>query len=159
MLLNTTSANAMTINLQQAIEMALENSRSIEQSEEDRDIARWNLSAVRISAEPKTEVNKLEGSYYRPYRNSSLYSDYKREMTNNITASMPIYSGGKLEAKRRSAELALNESDLILENTRQTVKYKTAEAYYKVMQSKDVIKVQEEAVEVLNKHLDNLKIQ
>ena len=163
LILSTSSVNAMNITLSKAIEMALESSRSIEQGEEDRDAARWNLSAVRRNNGPSLRYsagyNKIGGAYYRPYRNSPNYPDYDTEMSNSINVTVPLYSGGKMEAQRHSAAYALNETDLIIEHTRQDVKYQTADAYYQLLENKDLIKVQEEAVDVLNQHLNNVKIQ
>ena len=162
-MLNSPGANAMNITLNQAIEMALESSRAIEQSEEDRDAARWNLSAVRRQSGPTLNYNagynKIGGSYYRTYRRSAGAPDYETEMSNDVNVSIPIYSGGRMEAQRQSAAYALNETDLLLERTRQQVKYQTANAYYKLLQARDLIKVQEEAVDVLNQHLGHVKIQ
>ena len=153
----------MNITLNQAIEMALESSRAIEQGEEDRDTARWNLSVAKRQSGPNlsysTRYNKLGGPYYRSARQSSNSPEYETEMTNDFNVTIPLYTGGRLEAQTQSAAYTLNETDLLLERTRQQVKYQTANAYYQLLQARDLIKVQEEAVDVLNQHLNNVKIQ
>ena len=45
-------AESLKINLNDAINFALKNNRTIEQSADDREAARWNLSAIRRSFGP-----------------------------------------------------------------------------------------------------------
>lgn len=160
--MSSSNAEAYNLTLSQAIEMALESSRAIEQGEEDRDNAKWQLSAAKRQAGPtlnyNTSYNKLGGPRYKTWRQQSNVA-WSKEMENDLNVSMPIYSGGNLEAQRQGAAYALNASDLVLERTRQQVKYEASNAYYQLLQARDLIKVQEEAVDVLSKHLNQVKIQ
>ena len=177
---NTTFASeGMTLTLDEAISLALKNNRLIEQSAFEREAARWNLSAARRSSgltfSWSSTLNHIGGRYYRSYRqyhdqakfaakydsnvNPKLYPSYDNENVNNLNLSMPLYTGGRLENQRESARYALNSADLNLENSRQTVKYQAAAAYYQVLQQKSLVGVQEEAVHLLQEHLRNVMIQ
>lgn len=176
--------DSLKINLQDAVNLALKNNRAIEQSAEDRESARWNLSAVRRSFGPRLSIssnlNKIGGRYYHSRRenrqaflsaseeerlyyfgNRTLadYPRYESEHTNTFSLSMPIYSGGSLEAQKKSAEFNLNSADLVLENTRQEIKFRTAQAYYQVLQYGDLMNVRQEEIQTLSEHLENVKIQ
>ena len=177
----TFAAEGVTLTLDEAIALALKNNRLIEQSEDDREAARWNLSAVRRGSGPTlswaSNLNRIGGRYYR--RNSlrnyhdqalgakkagqdvnmSLYPSYENENYNSANLSMPIYTGGRLENQRKTARYRLNEADLTLENSRQTVKYQAAQAYYQVLQRASLVNVQEEAVGLLQEHLRTVAIQ
>ena len=181
----TGAANAeenLTITLEEAISLALENNRLIEQAQEDRESARLELSAARKSFGPnlswETSSMRIGGRNYhrarseryqvramdketRRERNINLadYPPYKSSNSNSVTLSIPIYTGGRLEGQIKSADFGLNSADLILENTRQEVKFQTAQAYYSVLQCKNLMKVRQEELNNLNEHLRVVQIQ
>ena len=179
---NTTfAAEGVTLTLDDAITLALKNNRLIEQSAEDREAARWNLSAVRrqsgLTLSWSSSLNRIGGRYYRrsgrrdqhdQYKfakglgydvNMSLYPSYENENTNSFSLQMPLYTGGRLENQREAARYGLNAADLTLENSRQQVKYQAASAYYQVLQQASLVTVQEEAVQLLQEHLRTVSIQ
>ena len=53
----------------------------------------------------------------------------------------------------------LSAADLTLENTKQTVKYQTTEAYYNVLQRKNLVKVAESAVRMSSEQLRLIEAQ
>ena len=183
----TFAAEGVTLSLDEAIALALKNNRLIEQSAEEREAARWNLSAVRRSAGPTlswTSTNyHVGGRYYRRhYRSSrdnararsdmdaalygvdddlniSLYPNYNYENSNTFNLRMNLYTGGRAENQRESARYSLNAADLSLENSRQTVKYRASAAYFQVLQRASMVDVQQQALELLQEHLRNVTIQ
>ena len=175
-------AESLKLNLNDAINYALKNNRSIEQSAEDREAARWNLSAIRRSFGPNlswnSSSNKIGGRYYQTYRERrSEYESmspylrerygytraqfplYESENTNSLSLSVPIYSGGRLESQKKSAKYDLNSADLILENTRREIKFQTAQAFYQILQYNDLMEVRQEEMKNLSEHLETVKIQ
>ena len=171
----TIFAESLKINLDDAINYALKNNRSIEQSAEDREAARWNLSAIRRSFGPtlswSSSSNKIGGRYYNPYRArrqevesvapylKKFYPLYESENTNRLNLSFPIYSGGGLESQKKSAEYNLNSADLILEDTRREIKFQTAQAFYQILQYHNLMDVRQEEMQNLSEHLETVKIQ
>ena len=178
---NTTfAAEGMSLTLDEAIGLALKNNRLIEQSTEDRESARWNLSAMRrtsgLTLSWTSTYYHIGGRYYRrSYRdnrdevswrskyddryNLNLFPKYDYENTNSFRLRMNLYTGGQLENRQESARYGLNAADLILENSRQTVKYRAAEAYYQVLRQSSLVDVQKQALELLQEHLRNVTIQ
>ncbi len=174
----TQAAEGVTLSLDEAIALALENNRLIEQSADDREAARWNLSSVRRQSGPQLSwsslLNRIGGRYYNSRRethyaakyasrsehvNMSYYPSYMSENYNSLSLTMPLYTGGRLENQREAARYNLNAADLSLENSRQRVKYQAAEAYYQVLQRASLVDVQEEAVNLLEEHLRFVTIQ
>jgi outer membrane protein TolC len=172
----------LKMDLNDAINLALKNNRAIEQSESDREAAKWNLSAVRRSSGLRlnwsSTANRIGGRYYSDYRANRYAFDnlseaekmqtryrladfplYKSETSNSLSLSMPLYSGGRLEAQRKSAEYNLNSADLNLENMRQEVKFQTTQAFYQVLQYRDLMDIQREEMQNLSEHLETVKIQ
>lgn len=169
----TFAADSLPLTLEEAIALALENNRLIEQSEEDREAAKWNLSVARRNAGPRiswsSTLTRIGGRYYntqRKYHDNNkhtrakdFFPSYENENYNSFSLQFPLYSGGQLENQRKTARYGLNAADLTLENARQTVKYQAASAYYQVLQQESLVSVQQEAVELLQEHLRNVMIQ
>ncbi|MBQ3337272.1 MAG: TolC family protein, partial [Selenomonadaceae bacterium] len=172
------AAEGVTLSLDEAIALALENNRLIEQSADDREAARWNLSSVRRQSGPQLSwsslLNRIGGRYYNSRREThyaakyasrsehvemSYYPSYMSENYNSLSLTMPLYTGGRLENQREAARYNLNAADLSLENSRQRVKYQAAEAYYQVLQRASLVDVQKQAVNLLEEHLNFVTIQ
>lgn len=176
------AADSLKINLSDAVGLALKNNRSIEQAKDDRESARWNLSAIRRESGPRlswsSNANKIGGKYYgdsreRHYFYENIpeevleYNDillrefpsYQTEFSNTLNLSMPIYSGGRLESQRKAAEYNLSSADLILENSRQQIKFQTTRALYQVLQYQNLMNVRQEEMKNLSEHLETVKIQ
>ena len=176
------SAETRFLNLDEAVELALENNRIIEQRIEDREAARWNLSAIRRNSGLRFNWSassfRIGGRYYHGWREAryQLYGLtpeqlkerhakveqfplYQSSNSNNATLSFPLYTGGRLEGQRRSARYGLNAADLNLENAKQQVKWQTAQAYYQALNYRDAIEARQEAINLLNEHLRTVQIQ
>ena len=175
------AADSVKMSLDKAVGLALQNNRTITQYTEDREAAKWALSAVRRSSGPTLSWNStagyIGGRYYKDFQKTyaqyhfyydedgfdesgiAIVPPYHTETSNTFTLTLPLYTGGRLENQRESSQYALNSADLNLEYARQQVKYQAAEAYFQVLQRNDTIKVQQEAVNYLQSHLDSVQIQ
>lgn len=159
MALSVTSATAlaaerMDLNLADSLAMALNNNRSIKQSIESADSANWALKAAQgnkgLSLDWSATANAVGGA---------AYSNRDRDFTNTLTASLPIYTGGKLENNVKYAEIGLDVSSLNLENTKQSIKLQTTEDYYRILQCRNLLQVRQESVASLQGHLKNVMAQ
>lgn len=163
---NNNVCSAMTLNLEQSIQQALENNPTIEQTIEDRIRAKWGLSEARRSSGVTFSWSvsgmRIGGKAYDSARQShNLYGTpaYKSEFSNSFNVSMPLYTGGNLEGSIDSARYGLNASDLLVESSMQQIRYQTTEAYYQVLQCLALIHVRQEAVNTLQEHLNKVSIQ
>lgn len=154
------------LTLEEAIGMALQSNRAIEQAADDREAAKWELSEARRNFGPKFTWQmsgmRIGGrSYDSARQNHDLYGTppYDSEFTNQFQASLPVYSGGKLENRKKAAEAGLYGADLTAENTAETVAYRTKAAYYRVIQCQNLITAHEEAVRNLEEHLNVVRTQ
>ncbi|MBR1646968.1 MAG: hypothetical protein IJ685_09355, partial [Selenomonadaceae bacterium] len=78
------SAETRFLNLDEAVSLALENNRLIEQRIEDREAARWNLSAVRRSSGLRfswsMSSTRIGGRYYNGWREQRyVYQGWSKE--------------------------------------------------------------------------------
>ena len=179
----STSAETLSLNVEEAVELALENNRIIEQRAEDREKAKWRLSEVRRNSGLRftwdSSSARIGGRYYHTLRSPryqiygmspqeratynisdiSYYPQYQSSNSNSFRLSLPLYTGGQLENQRKSARYGLNSADLNLEDAKQQIKWQTEQAYYQAMQYRDSIDAQQEAINLLNEHLRTVQIQ
>jgi len=150
------AANTVELGLDDSIQMALENNRAIKQSIAQVDQARWNLSSARRSAGPTLSwegtVNRVGGKYYE-------HADYDTAYGNTLRAGYNLDASGSLKHTRQRASYALNAADLTLENTKQAVKLQTTQAYYQLLECRNLVDVNQEAVDTLEEHLNNVNAQ
>ncbi len=155
------AADTVNITLQDSIRMALENNRTIKQSEADRESSDWALHEARRTAGPTltwgTSFTRRNG------RTASLFGGQvdinSNTFTNSYSVSYPLYTGGKIEGAIEAAEYGVGAADLNLENTKQAIRAQAAADYYNVLQYRNLIKVSQESVDNLQAHLDNVNAQ
>ena len=126
------AANVVNITLDETIQRAFENNRTIKESIAEREGAFWSLSEARRQGNPQVTWSwsgaRVGGMAYDG-------SDTNRAFTNTGSISMPIYRGGQLREGRKSARYALSSADLALENTMQTVRLQSTVYYFNVLQN------------------------
>lgn len=148
------AADVLNVTLDETIQRALENNRTIKESIADREQAFWGLSEARRQTNPQ-----LTWSYGGMRRGGSYYGETSNAFSNSGSLSMPIYQGGKLREGRKAARYALSAADLALENTMQTVRLQSTVYYFNVLQYRNLIEVYEEEVVTLQEHLRNVNAQ
>ena len=183
-LLITSSGNAMQLSLAESIERALSTDENISAAQFGRDSAKWNLSAARrqsgLNFSWDSQAYKIGGRSYNAYReahkrygnNGSIVYDeygfparmsgstaYNNTFSNTFGITFPIYTGGQIEGNIKNRRYALNSADLTVENTRQTVKYRVIQAYYNVLQQKNLVEVNESAARMVSEQLNVLQVQ
>ena len=161
------AAPIVELTLQESIDMALENNRTIKESAEDQWQAYWAHRQARRQAGPKLSwegIGAYSAGHQRRYverqyeaGNISLHPD--RNFSNTVQVTFPLYTGGKIENNIEAAELGRDAADLMLEATRQGIKEQTTEAYFQILQFRNLIQVNKEAVDTLQAHLDNVNAQ
>ena len=150
------AADIVNITLDETIQRAFENNRTIKESVAEREGAFWSLSEARRQTNPRVTWDwsgaRVGGMYYDG-------TNTKHSFSNTGSISIPIYQGGRLREGRKSARYALSSADLSLENTMQTVRLQSTIYYFNVLQYRNLIEVYEEEVLTLQEHLRNVNAQ
>lgn len=145
--------DTVDLTLDNTVEMALENNRTIKQAVYDTDSARWALSEAKgqkgFSINWQTAAAAVGGETYDQQNRDSSYQ-------NVVEASIPLYTGGQLENNIKGKEIGVDISDLTLENTKQQIKYDTTKGYYNILQCRNLVGVNQETVDQLQAHLDTV---
>ncbi|WP_027407095.1 TolC family protein [Anaerovibrio sp. RM50] len=145
-----TGGENLKLSLAESIDIALNNNNQIKSAESAREASKWGLSSVRRST--GATVGWESGFNRTRARKQGNYL-YGTSYSNSWSLTIPIYTGGQLESQMDKNRYLLNQADLNLENVKQTIRYKTANAYANLLHQKDVTRIAQEAVEMSNSQL------
>ncbi|MBR1886605.1 MAG: TolC family protein [Schwartzia sp.] len=162
-----TAFAAVPLSLSESVDMALSRDESIAAAEAKKNTAKWRLSAARRASGFtfgwRSNARRIGGVDYQmrreQYRLGLTDDAYERSFTNSLSAEFPLYTGGRIENTIEARHHGLSAADLTLENAKQTVKYQTVEAYYNVLQRKNLVDVAQSAVQTSDKQLALISAQ
>ncbi|MCR5834101.1 MAG: TolC family protein [Selenomonadaceae bacterium] len=143
-LMITTPVHAMPV--QEAVETALKNNPSLQNTEQSIAIAEESLKAARgkkgvsISASGSLRASKTEGV------------EDSESASTGLTASLPLYSGNKLESAIKSAELGIEIAKLNFSQAQDDLVYKVVIAYIDALENLATAKVNSEHEQNLTEH-------
>lgn len=146
-----TGALAQPLSLQEAVDMALKNGTDIKIAAQEAEKARLGVAGARGGKEPS--ISLRSGVTFQDAANK----DSSTNNSNSLQLSLPVYTGGKLEATLEKAQQTLDASVLQVKRTRQNTKLKVASAYYQVLQAKSMMAVNEETVKNNREHVKNVR--
>ena len=150
------AANSVAVTLEDGIHMAMENNRSIKESESDMDRARWSLHETRRGGGPtiswSAAARRLGGKAYEN-------ANYQHEFYHDVELSIPLYTSGKLENRIKSADYSLQSSILSLENEKQTIRKTVTKDYFDILKYRSQVGVYQDSVNNLQEHLRNVNAQ
>lgn len=147
------AADTVQLDLHDSVQMALENNRTIRQALTDVDTAKWSLSSARRTMGPT--LNWTAKALRNDDQKSNILGN---QYGHELQVGMPLYNGS-VKGKIKQARYGLNEQDLTLEQTKQTIRYTATAAYYQILQDRNLIDVEQESVNTLQEHLDNVNAQ
>ena len=150
-LTSTSVLQAQTLDLNTAVEMALNNNLSIKIAQKDKEKAEMGLKGTKAVLDPTVTVSSSASISETDDKGSS------RSNKNSIALSMPLYSAGKNELKISKAKDDIVSMDLALYRTRQNIKYDTTTAYYNVLEAQKIVAVDQESVNNYKEHLNNVQ--
>ena len=126
-LLPLTPAQALPV--QQAVQTALTNNPNLQRTEQSIRVAEESLKSARgrkgisVSASGRANISKSEG-----------VEEYETVST-GLSASVPIYTGGRLEAAIKSAQLGIDISKLEFSQAQDDLIYQVATAYVNALEN------------------------
>jgi outer membrane protein TolC len=146
--------------LEEAVQLALKQNETVLIAEQGVEKARGQISSARSEALPKLALN---GFYTRNWRvptnviNGNAFRFGSTNVLNgNITLSIPLYKGGKVQAARRAAQAFRAYAEANLTTARQQVVFDTQRAFYGVLLAEELVKVNESALQQAEAHLEQV---
>ena len=154
------AADRVALTLEKSIGLALNYNEQIKAAVSGAETAKWNLEkakgAKRISVDLSHSDARIGGEYWQVFHIDESPSNY---FVNSVTASWPLYSGGRIENTIKQAELGSEMSELYLQSAKQEIKYQVTQSYYNILACQNLQQVREESVRQLSGHLKNVEAQ
>jgi outer membrane protein TolC len=154
------AADNLGLTLDESINLALKNNEQIKAAASGMEVAQWNLEkakgAKNISVDLSHTDAKIGGEYWQIYH---IYDSPSNYFINSLSASLPLYTGGRIENTIKQAKLGSEISELQLQSTKQEIKYQVTQSYYNILACQNFQQVKEEAVKQLLGHLKNVEVQ
>ncbi|MDR1515770.1 MAG: TolC family protein, partial [Synergistaceae bacterium] len=148
-------SSQLSLDLNRAYEIAIENSKNIKAAESD--IAKANEERRQAHGARGVTVTIEHDTARIKYQNDTDVS--ANSFQNVISATYPLYTGGLIESSIAAAEYELQSKKLSLERSRQDVKLSAATAFFTMLRTEDMAKLASDAVERLEVHLRNVEAQ
>ncbi|VBB05110.1 outer membrane efflux protein [Lucifera butyrica] len=173
-LINSTYGLAapLELSLADSIALALKNNPAVKMAQADETNANWAVSEAKAKFGPAltfTHIDarsEIEGLSLQSYlAGTSFYlpditlGGASTSFDNRISVSVPLYSGGNLEGTLAQAKQKLTVAGLEVRKTEQQLKLDTTNAYFSVLQTRDLLQVSREGLDNLATHLETVRAQ
>ncbi|MBD3879085.1 MAG: TolC family protein [Quinella sp. 1Q5] len=144
MFLLSTPAQALPV--QEAVQTALENNPSLQRTEQSIRVAEESLKSARgrkgisVNSSSRASFNKTEGV------------EESESLSTGLSASLPLYSGKRLESAIKSAELGIDISKLEFSKAQDDLIYQVVTAYVNALENLATSQVDLETEKNLMEH-------
>ncbi len=142
------------LSLDDSVAMALKNNSAIKIAAVDQDKAHFGIDAAEAGRLP---VLSLTGSDSRG--NSLVGSDTANNFNTSLHISMPIYTGGRISGQIDQAKFNADAADLGVVKAEQQTKLDATTGYFSILQTRNLVQVNQETVDNMVSHLKNVQAQ
>lgn len=143
------------LSIDEAVNMALQNNLDIKIAAKQEEVAKANLDSTEAAQGVTVSLsNKLSAS---DGVSDGISQDFDRGSSTSVSASYPLYTGGKNQLNINIKKQYLQQSELNTQRTAENIKYNTIKAYYDILEAKRTIGVDQESVSNYEKHLTNVQ--
>lgn len=140
---HTVYAAPVELSLDDSIALALKNNYDIKIANSGREKYYWAVKQA--EANKKFSLNYTHTD--EPKSDSNYYN-------NQLSLSLPVYSGGKLESQIDQAKLNLKVADLDVDATKQQLKLSAITDYFAVLEYRNELQVSQDTVNNYTDHLN-----
>lgn len=151
-------AAPVELSLNESIVMALQNNPTIKMADADRRSAEFGVDVAKVYKAPTLALTHYD-SRGKSYSASTGNPFIKDSFSNDITLTLPLYTGGKAEAEIEKAKITLKSADLGVEKAKQQIQLDATTSYFTILQTINALKVSEESVDMTLAHLKNVQAQ
>ena len=152
LVLNTTVfASPVELSLQNSIDMALGNNPTIKMAAADQAKSEGSLSEAESARMPTLTL----GSSYN--LRDSMTGTGGNDMNNSLRVGWQLYSGGRVEAQVDQARNGVAAAAAGIDKARDQIRLEAASAYFGVLQTRNLVSVNEQTVANLEEHLRSVQ--
>ncbi len=143
-------AAPVELSLSDSVALALKNNPSIKIAQSDKDKSKWSVDEAKAGRLPTVSL----GSSYSLKDNNPAGTD---DLSNSLRMNWQLYSGGRVEGQIDQAKRGVQVADLGVEKTKQQLKLDTTSAYFTILQTKNLVDVNQQSVSNLQEHLTSVQ--
>ena len=150
------------LNLPKTVQMALDYNRDIKNSQYALKKAEYTIDEAKAGKAPvvdytfSTQRSRATDASLAASRSRNAISN---AFGNNLSVTIPLYTGGKVEGNIDVAKLGKTNAQEDILRVEQATKYSAIEGYYGLLAYQELQGVYHEAVDNLQGHLDNVQAQ
>lgn len=150
------------LNLPKTVQMALDYNRDIKNSQYALKKAEYTIDEARAGKAPvvdytfSTQRSRATDASLAASRSKDAISN---AFGNNLSVTIPLYTGGKVEGNIDVAKLGKTNAQEDILRVEQATKYSAIQGYYALLAYQELQGVYHEAVDNLQGHLDNVQAQ
>lgn len=152
-------ANPRELSLADSIALAVKNNPALQIVEARKEQSTWAVEEAKSNKYLSINYTHIDKRSTEPYTwvaSLQAVAPYNY-FHNQITASVPLYTGGKIESIIDQANLGLSVSELQITAAKQQLKLETSIGYYNVMQCQTLLEVARQTVEDFSAHLKRVQ--
>lgn len=161
------AGETVQLNLDDAMQRAFQTNPTVSIAGYELDSARANYNAARqsrgisISASHQTQRSGYDD--YREVKLAGVQSYWTKNIGNNhsnaLTASLPIFTGGKLSGQIEQAKANYKYNEVGVQRTYNEMRSTVTNGYFNMLQADNLQKLNAESVTRLEDHLKNVQAQ
>ncbi len=156
---------AVEMDLQDAMVRAFNTNPAIKIAGYEKDSARASLNAARagrgitIIGQASAGRTGIDEEWYNNNGGTTLGERIDNKYSNSVSASMPLYTGGKLSGAIKSAKAGYKSALVGVQKSYNDMRSTVTNGYFGVLQADNMQKLGRESVERLAEHLKDVKAQ
>lgn len=139
---------AENLELDQAVQLLLENNRTLKNSRKDIENAEKDIDLAIRSYFPTLD---LQSSYTK--FDEKQPAGFDESYKTSISLSQTLWTGGKVPLQKEIANYSLEMARAEYEQTLEEKTFSLIETYYGVLKAKGLVEIREEALAMVNEHL------
>lgn len=163
MLAQPAQAAPLELSLDDSVALALKNNPTMKIAQAQQDKAAWGVKQAQAARGFSVDYSytqmrsDMPPSWVDITRMPNV--PYYNFFTNQLSVTLPLYSGGKLEAAVDLAKKGDHAALLGVDATKQQLKLAATQAYYSVLQARNLRDIAKRSVDDFNAHLKNVQSQ
>lgn len=148
-------AAPIELSLAESVDLALKNNPAIKIAFIDKTKAEGKLAQARGGLLPSVDISHQSTWMEK----ESTVTSSKESYGNSISLNWPLYTGGAAEGAVTQGKLGVETADQGFELSRQEVKLSATNAYFALLQTRNLVTLNQESVDRLEAHLKNVQLQ
>jgi outer membrane protein len=155
----TALAAPLELSLDASIALTYKNNPALQIAEAHTEQAAWTLKEAQTNKNISIDYTHTDMRSTSPptwSTSSEAFSPYNY-FSNQIVASIPLYTGGKVENTIEQAKLNHKVSQLEIIATKQQLKLEASNGYYKALQNETLLEIAKQTVDDFSSHLNRVQ--